>query len=107
MTWAGGAPSGSGSPVARSYAISLSRLHRRSASRREFAKTIVERWDWTRSAIRSSTCGQIDGLSPPSLPSDAGEPPSSPMSSTGTTTERSNSLPDGGCTISTARPGER
>ena len=59
---------GSGSPVARSYAISLSRLHSRSARRRELAKTIVERWAWTRSAIRSSTCGQIDGRSAPSLP---------------------------------------
>ena len=43
------------------------------------------------------------GLLPPGRPSLplglAGEPPSSPRSSTGTTTDRSNSLPDGGWTI--------
>lgn len=97
-------------PVARSYAISLSRLHSRSARRRELAKTMVERWAWTRSAIRSSTCGQIEGRSPsPRSPeaSAAGAPPSSPRSSTGTTTERSNSFADGGWTISTLRCGER
>lgn len=107
MISAGGGPSGSGPPVARSYAISLSRLHRRSARRRELAKTMVDRWAWTRSAIRSSTCGQMEGLSPPSLPSVAGEPPNSPMSSTGTTTDRSNSLVEGGWTISTLPRGAR
>ena len=91
-------------------AISLSRLHSRSARRRELAKTIVERCAWTRSAIRSSTCGQIEGsrrLARLVRSSVAGEPPSSPRSSTGTTTDRSNSLPDGGWTISTLRCGER
>ena len=39
----------------------------------------------------------------PGRTSATGEPPSSPRSSTGTTTERSNSLPDGGWTISTLR----
>lgn len=107
MSWAGACASARGSPVARSYAISFSRLHRRSARRRELANTMVERWDWTRSVIRSSTCGQMEGFSAPSLPSATGEPPSSPRSSTGTTTERSNSLPDGGWTISTLRRGER
>ncbi len=63
------------------------------------------RCDWARSAMRSSTCGQIDGRSAPSLPSATGEPPSSPRSSTGTTTDRSNSLPDSGWTISTLRAG--
>lgn len=58
--------------------------------------------------MRSSTCGQIDGFSAWSAPpSVAGEPPSSPRSSTGTTTDRSNSLADGGWTISTFRCGER
>ncbi len=104
---AGAWSSSSGRPVARSYAISFRRLHRRSARRREFAKTIVEWWAWIRSVIRSSTCGQIEGRSAPSEPSATGEPPSSPRSSTGTTTERSNSLPDFGWTISTLRCGER
>ncbi len=107
MSSAGEWCSSRGSPVARSYAISLSLLHRRSARRRELAKTIVERCDWTRSVIRSSTCGQIDGRSAPSLPSATGEPPSSPRSSTGTTTDRSNSLPESGWTISTLPRGAR
>lgn len=63
MISAGEWASGSVSPVARSYAISLSRLHSLSARRRELAKTMVERCAWTRSVIRSSTCGQIDGFS--------------------------------------------
>ncbi|CAM5309403.1 hypothetical protein SGRI78S_01035 [Streptomyces griseus subsp. griseus] len=58
--------------------------------------------------MRSSTCGQIEGLSAwPDSPSVAGEPPSSPRSSTGTTTERSNSFVDRGWTISTLRCGDR
>ncbi len=68
---------------------------------------MVERWLCTRSVIRSSTCGQIEGFSAPSGLSETGEPPSSPRSSTGTTTERSNSLPDSGCTISVLRRGDR
>lgn len=108
ITSAGECASGMTSPVARSYAISFSLLHRRSARRRELAKTIVERCAWTRSAMRSSTCGQMDGFSALSgSVSEAGEPPSSPRSSTGTTTDRSNSLPEGGCTISALRCGER
>ena len=56
-----GAPvRGRASPVARSWAISFSRPQSRSASRRELAKTMVERWASIRSVIRSSTCGQID-----------------------------------------------
>ena len=61
MIWAGGAP-GRGSP-GRSSASSLSRAVSRSASRRELANTIVERWASIRSSTRSSTCGQIDGRS--------------------------------------------
>ncbi len=56
---AGACASGKAVPVARSWAISFSRLHRRSARRRELAKTMVERCASTRSTIRSSTCGQI------------------------------------------------
>ena len=41
-------------------ASSFSRALSRSASRRELANTIVERWASIRSSTRSSTCGQID-----------------------------------------------
>ena len=54
------------SPPARAVAISLSRAVSRSASRRELAKTIVERCCSIRSATRSSTCGQIEPLRPSS-----------------------------------------
>lgn len=47
---------------ARSSWISLSRAVRRSASRRELAKTIVDRCCSMRSTTDSSTCGQIDPL---------------------------------------------
>ena len=74
-------------------AISLSRAVSRSASRREFAKTIVERCCSTRSTTRSSTCGQIERPRRP-RPVDAGPVEvarldgarASLMSSTGTTT---------------------
>ncbi len=59
---AGACASGGGVPPARSRAISFSRLQSRSARRRELAKTMVERWAWTRSTMRSSTCGQIEAL---------------------------------------------
>jgi hypothetical protein len=51
-----------GSSVAHSYAISLRRAVSRSASRRELAKTIVERFALTRSAMRSSTCGHMEAF---------------------------------------------
>ncbi len=44
----------------RSAQISFSRAVSRSASRRELAKTSVERWAAIRSTTRSSTCGQIE-----------------------------------------------
>ena len=85
--------------------ISFSRAVRRSASRREFANTIVERCSRMRSTICSSTCGQIDpcaGDDPLAAdPSRTGAVPSSVMSSTGTTTLRSNFLVEGGATIVT------
>ena len=67
----------------------------RSASRRELAKTIVLRCAWTRSSTRSSTAGQIEvrGWLPAAEPSSSPVGcPSSLMSSTGTTTERSHSF---------------
>ena len=48
--------------AARSAASSFSRPHSRSASRREFANTIVDRCCSIRSSTRSSTCGQIERL---------------------------------------------
>jgi hypothetical protein len=92
-------------PRARSWAISLSRAHSRSASRRELANTIVERWAATRSTTRSSTCGQIEARGSP-RPRPATSPVGSPsalMSSTGTTTSSSMVFAAGGRTTSTAR----
>ena len=88
----------------------MSRLVSRSASRRELANTIVQRWAWIRSSTRSSTAGQIDvrGWLPAADPSSSPVGcPSSLMSSTGTTTERSHSLVDGGATTCTGRPPAR
>ncbi len=103
---------GSASPVSRSQATSLSRCVRRSASRRELENTIVERCASIRSAMRSSTCGQIEvrGSAPAAEPSNSAVgTPSSRMSSTGTTTEMSNCLSDGGftTTVSAAPPRKR
>ena len=93
--------------------ISLSRAVSFSASPREFANTMVERWASTRSTIRSSTCGQMDAVAcpdPPRSPSrlgepsddgDAAAPPSTVMSGMGTETVRSQSFSDGGRTTST------
>ncbi len=83
---------------------------RRSASRREFANTIVVRCASIRSRTRSSTCGQIDARR--SAPAAAPErsPVSSPrddMSSMGTTTVRSKVLSTGGATTVTGRPPAR
>ena len=112
MTSAGTSPGrrattspGSGSTPARSAAISLSRAVSRSERRRELAKTMVERWASMRSATRSSTCGQrLLSRPPPSeslSSSRSWTPPGLVMSSTGTTTESSHSLLEGGATIST------
>ncbi len=72
MSWAGGRPAPGVTralSLSRASLISLSRAVRRSASRRELAKTIVERWASTRSTMASSTCGQI-------LPTRSSPPPS-------------------------------
>ncbi|MFF1517049.1 hypothetical protein [Streptomyces sp. NPDC058305] len=47
-----------------------------------FVADARQRWDWTRSVIRSSTWGQMEGFSAPSLPSAAG----AAVTSTGTWT---------------------
>ena len=98
---------------ARSSAISLSRAVSRSASRRELANTMVEECCSTRSTMRSSTAGQIDGLgwepgkgSPGSTVSgwsgSSGVAPGSAMSSTGTTTSTVITLVDTGWTTTTS-----
>ncbi len=74
------------------------------------ANTMVERCASTRSAMRSSTCGQIDSrcgspaAGPPRSPVGV---PSSAMSSTGTTTSTSIVFCDAGCTTSTSRVAHR
>ncbi len=99
--------SGSGTPYARSVAISLSRLVSRSASRRLLANTIVLRCCSTRSTIRSSTAGQMlaRGSAPAALPPRTGpaDSPRPAMSSTGTTTSISIVLVLGGWTSVTSR----
>ena len=89
-----GTATGSGS-ACRSAQSSLRRAVRRSASRREFANTMVERCSSTSSRIASSTCGHTE-------PAPV-SPARSDRSSTGTVTRRSNFLPDGGATIDTGR----
>ncbi len=84
----------------RSPAISLSRAVSLSASRRELAKTIVDRWASIRSTTLSSTCGQMLWARCGSSASSSYSP-GAVMSSTGTTTFRSHSLSEGGATIST------
>ena len=71
MIWAGGLPVSGRSPPARLVAISLSRAVSRSASRRELAKTIVERCCSTRSTTCSSTCGQMEPVRPSSASASA------------------------------------
>ena len=92
---------------ARSAASSFSLPHSRSASRREFANTIVDLCCSIRSSTRSSTCGQIErrgaGLSSSSPAPRPGIASSSAMSSTGTTTRSSMRLGLGGCTTVTVR----
>jgi hypothetical protein len=89
---------------ARSAASSFSRPHSRSASRREFANTIVDLCCSIRSSTRSSTCGQIDRAGAgPSSSAPRGAVSSSVMSSTGTTTVSSMRLGLGGCTTVTGR----
>ncbi len=92
--------------MVRSCQISLSRAVSRSARRREFANTIVERWAAMRSTTCSSTWGQIDvrRSSPAALPDTSPVPaPSSAMSSTGTTTSSEIVLLLGGFTMLTGR----
>ncbi len=106
-----GWPPGSGSLprplLPRSAASSFSLPHSRSASRREFANTIVDLCCSIRSSTRSSTCGQIErrgaGLSSSSPAPRPGIVSSSVMSSTGTTTRSSMRLGLGGCTTVTVR----
>ena len=94
---------------ARSAASSFSRPHSRSASRREFANTIVDLCCSIRSSTRSSTCGQMDrtGAGPVAVIAVRARRPgavsSSVMSSTGTTTVSSMRLGLGGCTTVTGR----
>ena len=111
-----GGPAPSASSVAaacasrRSCQVSLSWAVNRSARRRELVNTSVEVWDATRSTTRSLTCGQIERRcsSPAALPttSPVGVPRSD-RSGTGTTTETSKRLSDGGCTTRTGRPPDR
>ena len=103
MSAAGAPPVSSTSPVTRSCQISLSRAVSRSARRRELAKTSVLRWLATRSTTRSSTCGQIDGVTTRSVASSCTGTPSALMSSTGTTTSSSMRLLDSGATTTTSR----
>ena len=74
------------SPPARSVAISLSRAVSRSASRRELAKTIVERCCSIRSTTCSSTCGQIELARAAGRRRPRRTRSGAVMSSTGTTT---------------------
>ena len=67
----------------------------RSARRREFANTIVERCASTSSRIAASTCGHTDP--------DPDSVARSDRSSTGTVTRMSNRLPLGGATMLTGR----
>ena len=100
ITCAGETPPASRATPARAVAISLSRAVSRSARRRELANTMVERCCSMRSTTRSSTCGQMLVLrvgSPPSSSYSSG----AVMSSTGTTTRRSQVFSLGGATIST------
>ena len=91
----------------RSACSSLRWAVSRSASRRELANTMVEWWALIRSRILFSTCGQIDGCgggAPSQSRSRVGVEAvdaRSPMSSTGTTTERSQDLDAGGATTVT------
>ncbi|SPB31591.1 hypothetical protein MAJHIDBO_01827 [Propionibacterium freudenreichii subsp. shermanii] len=103
ITWAG---SGCGSSLTpRSWACnSLRWAVRRSATRREFTKQMVERWDVMRSRIRRSIGGHIEGWRPVPSCSAASRPASgSVMSSTGTTTLRSQVLAAGGLITAMSR----
>ncbi len=100
------------SSAARSAASSFSRPQSRSASRREFAKTMVDLCAWIRSSTRSSTCGQIDRRRSGESPGSAGPPGSRPgardvsrsvMSSTGTTILSSMRFSLGGAAMVTGR----
>ena len=109
---ASGAPTVSAPSAAstRSSQISLSRVVRRSASRRLLENTRVEVCSATRSTMRSSTCGQIEARCSCPAAAPLRSPvgwPSSAMSGTGTTTLRSHCLVEGGCTTSTGRPPAR
>ena len=93
-----------------SSASSFSRAVSRSASRREFANTIVDRCARTSSRIRASTDGQIDvRCSAPAADPDTSPVgwPSSDMSSTGTSTSTWMVLGVFGCTTVTGRPPAR
>jgi hypothetical protein len=107
MTWAGGAKGSEASP-SRSACSSFRWAVSRSASRRELAKTMVERCSPIRSRIRFSTCGQIDGVRGGACSSSrvlgaglAAEAPRSLMSSTGTTIDSSHDFSAGGATMVT------
>ena len=102
MIWAGW-PFSCSSPPARVVAISLSLAVSRSARRRELAKTMVELCCSMRSTTCSSTCGQIEPLRPSSASSSVStwSPSGAVMSSTGTTTLRSQRFSAGGATMST------
>jgi hypothetical protein len=95
---------------ARASSVSASSLrlaHSRSARRRELANTMVERWARISSTSRSSMWGQMEERSgTPEADPDAGSSDGSPMaamSSTGTTTARSNAFSLGGATTLTGR----
>ena len=110
ITCAGGANSSAGSPR-RSACNSLRCAVNRSASRRELAKTMVERWAVITSRILFSTCGQIEGgrrgassssrVEAGGLPGVDALAPRSLMSSTGTTMDRSHDFSAGGATTRT------
>ena len=88
-------------PVARSWAISLSRAHSRSASRRELANTMVDRC--CADQVEHPLLDGRPDRRPPGRPSSPlrrrlGSPRRA-MSSTGTSTLTSMVLAAGGCTI--------
>ena len=104
ITSAGGGNSLGAARPSRSACSSLRCAVSRSASRRELAKTMVERCALIRSRIWFSTCGQIDGgrgggLLVVQVAAGRGRrrsPPRSLMSSTGTTIDRSQDFSAGG-----------
>ena len=93
---AGGRPSCSAARDSPSSASSLRRVASRSARRREFTNTRVERCSWISSSSRGCMAGQMLRRTGPAatgpLAGSSMISPRAPMSSTGTTTSMSSSL---------------